>query len=111
MNRRMVWDPNQKHQVRELIRSLSKEKIVIISTHILEEVTAVCTRAMIIANGRVLADATPAELEARSRYHRAVTVELHTDDSLLPAMQGLPGVKARRNIRLHARSLHSDSCG
>ncbi|MET4707859.1 ABC transporter ATP-binding protein [Endozoicomonas lisbonensis] len=87
-------DPNQKHQVRELIRSLSKEKIVIISTHILEEVTAVCTRAMIIANGRVLADATPAELEARSRYHRAVTVELHTDDSLLPAMQGLPGVKA-----------------
>ena len=87
-------DPNQKHQVRELIRSLSKEKIVIISTHILEEVTAVCSRAMIIANGRVLADATPAELEARSRYHRAVTVELHADDSLLSAMQGLPGVKA-----------------
>ena len=87
-------DPNQKHQVRELIRSLSKEKTVIISTHILEEVTAVCTRAMIIANGRVLADATPAELEARSRYHRAVTVELHTEDSPLAEIEGLPGVRA-----------------
>lgn len=85
-------DPNQKHQVRELIRSLSKEKIVIVSTHILEEVTAVCTRAMIIASGRVLADATPAELEARSRYHRAVTVELENSENLLPQLQSLPGI-------------------
>ena len=85
-------DPNQKHQVRELIRSLSKDKIVIISTHILEEVTAVCTRAMVIANGRVLADASPAELEARSRYHRAVTVELETDQNILSDMQSIPGV-------------------
>ena len=63
-------DPNQKHQVRELIRGLSKEKMVIISTHILEEVAAVCTRAMIIAEGAIVADATPAELESRSHYHR-----------------------------------------
>ncbi|AMO55286.1 hypothetical protein GZ77_11070 [Endozoicomonas montiporae] len=87
-------DPNQKHQVRELIRSLSKDKIVIISTHILEEVSAVCSRAMIIANGRVLADATPSELEARSRYHHAVTVELDTDDNVQSAIEALPGVKA-----------------
>ncbi|MCL6270525.1 ABC transporter ATP-binding protein [Sansalvadorimonas sp. 2012CJ34-2] len=69
-------DPNQKYQVRELIRGLAKEKIVIISTHILEEVTVVCTRAIVIARGRVLADATPSELEARSRYHRAVCIDL-----------------------------------
>ena len=59
-------DPNQKHQVRELIRGLARERIVIISTHILEEVDAVCNRAIIIAGGRLLADATPKELAARS---------------------------------------------
>ncbi len=67
-------DPNQKQQVRDLIRSLSKEKIVIISTHILEEVTAVCSRVVIISDGRVVADCTPQELEMRSRYHGAVTI-------------------------------------
>ena len=67
-------DPNQKHHVRALIQQLAEDKIVVISTHILEEVTAVCSRAIIIANGRVLADASPAELEARSRYHRSLTV-------------------------------------
>lgn len=67
-------DPNQKHQVRDLIRSLSKDKIVIISTHILEEVTAVCTRAVIMANGSLIEDCAPEELERRSKFHRAVTV-------------------------------------
>jgi ABC-2 type transport system ATP-binding protein len=55
-------DPNQKHEVRELIRRMAPDKSIIISTHILEEVDAVCTRAMVIARGRILADATPAEL-------------------------------------------------
>jgi len=59
-------DPNQKHHVRELIRNLSQEKLVIVSTHILEEVSAVCTRAMIIARGKLLVDETPAALEKRS---------------------------------------------
>jgi len=67
-------DPNQKHQVREMIRGLSKEKIVIISTHILEEVTAVCTRAIIISNGKIVSDCTPGELEEKSQYHEAVTL-------------------------------------
>jgi ABC-2 type transport system ATP-binding protein len=57
-------DPNQKHEVRNLIRSMASDKAIVISTHILEEVSAVCTRAVIIARGRVVADATPAELEA-----------------------------------------------
>ncbi len=67
-------DPNQKHEVRSLIASMSADRTIIISTHILEEVHAVCSRAIIIAAGRVLADATPAELEARSRYHGAVSL-------------------------------------
>ena len=63
-------DPNQKHHVRELIRNLSQEKLVIVSTHILEEVSAVCTRAMIIARGKLLVDETPAALAARSATGR-----------------------------------------
>jgi len=59
-------DPNQKFEVRELIKSMAKDKIVVISTHILEEVEAVCTRAIIIANGKIVADETPQELLSRS---------------------------------------------
>jgi ABC-2 type transport system ATP-binding protein len=67
-------DPNQKHEVRSLINAMAKDKTIVVSTHILEEVHAVCTRAIIIAQGRILADASPAELEARSRYHQAVSL-------------------------------------
>lgn len=59
-------DPNQKYEVRELIKSMSTEKIIVISTHILSEVDAVCSRAMIIANGKVVANETPQQLIARS---------------------------------------------
>ena len=58
-------DPNQKHEVRALIQRMAPDKAIVISTHILEEVDAVCTRAMIIARGRVVADATPADLAAQ----------------------------------------------
>jgi ABC-2 type transport system ATP-binding protein len=58
-------DPNQKHEVRALIQQMAPDKAIVISTHILEEVDAVCSRAMIIAAGRVVADATPAALAAR----------------------------------------------
>lgn len=69
-------DPNQKHEVRALISAMSQNKAIIISTHILEEVEAVCTRAIIIANGRIVADATPAELLARSDRHNAVSIRI-----------------------------------
>jgi ABC-2 type transport system ATP-binding protein len=59
-------DPNQKHEVRELISAMSKDKIIVISTHILEEVDAVCSRAIIIAAGRILADETPKALARRA---------------------------------------------
>jgi ABC-2 type transport system ATP-binding protein len=58
-------DPNQKHEVRTLIRAMAPQKAIVISTHILEEVEAVCTRAIVIAGGRVIADETPAELARR----------------------------------------------
>ena len=86
-------DPNQKHEVRTLIQGLAKDKIVIVSTHILEEVHAVCTRAIIIANGRVVADATPDELEARSRYHQAVTVRADDLEAMKAALTGVAGVE------------------
>lgn len=69
-------DPNQKHEVRALIGEMARDKAIIISTHILEEVDAVCTRAVVIARGRLVADGTPAELESRSRWHNAVSVVL-----------------------------------
>ncbi len=85
-------DPNQKHEVRNLIQNLSKDKIVIVSTHILEEVSAVCTRAIIIAGGRILADGTPAQLEARSRYHGAVTLGLEHASNAQQVLSALPQV-------------------
>lgn len=65
-------DPNQKHEVRTLIRAMAKEKAIILSTHILEEVHALCSRAMIIAKGKVVFDGTPEELEGRSPTHHTV---------------------------------------
>jgi ABC-2 type transport system ATP-binding protein len=90
-------DPNQKHEVRALIREMAPGKTIVISTHILEEVDAVCTRAIIIAGGRLLADDTPAVLESRSRYHNAVTLTLAsaTDAARIEAaLKGVAGVAA-----------------
>jgi ABC-2 type transport system ATP-binding protein len=67
-------DPNQKHAVRALLRAMAPDKAILISTHLLEEVDAVCTRAVIIDRGRIVADGTPSELTARSRHHNAVTL-------------------------------------
>ena len=94
-------DPNQKHQVRGLIQSLAHDKIVIISTHILEEVSAVCTRAVVIASGKLVADGTPLELESRSRYHQAVTLvsSSELDQAALSALPGVAGVEENRSER------------
>jgi ABC-2 type transport system ATP-binding protein len=69
-------DPNQKYEMRGILTAMQSDKAIIISTHLLEEVEAVCSRAIIIARGRVLADATPAELAARSRFHNAVRLDI-----------------------------------
>lgn len=88
-------DPNQKHQVRKLIKRLAVDRIVIISTHILEEVSALCTRAMLISHGRLLVDETPYALQSRSRYHQAVTLlaEQPLDRQLLQALPGVVGLE------------------
>ena len=75
-------DPNQKHEVRELIGRMARDKIIVISTHLLEEVDAVCNRAIIIAHGKILADDTPRGLETRSRFHNAVSVKLANAEQL-----------------------------
>ena len=67
-------DPNQKHEVRRLLRDMGDAKAIVVSTHILEEVEAVCTRAIIIDQGRIVVDAKPDELVRRSRHHNAVAV-------------------------------------
>jgi len=77
-------DPNQKHEVRNLIRELGRSKAVIFSTHILEEVDAACTRAIIIDRGRIVAQGTPHELRALSAIAGAVTLQATgaSEDSL-----------------------------
>jgi ABC-2 type transport system ATP-binding protein len=83
-------DPNQKHEVRGLIREMASDKIIIISTHILEEVHALCNRAMIIADGRLLVDDSPAGLVARSRYHEAVTLVVEHPQQVASTLSELP---------------------
>lgn len=85
-------DPNQKHQVRRLIANMAKDKIVIISTHILEEVTAVCNRAVIIASGKKIFDGTPKELQEKSSFHHAVTIEVAQMPANIDALSELPQV-------------------
>jgi ABC-2 type transport system ATP-binding protein len=83
-------DPNQKQEVRNLIRDMSSEKIIVISTHLLEEVHALCNRAMIISDGRLLVDDTPAGLIARSRYHDAVTLVVEQPEKAASVLSELP---------------------
>jgi ABC-2 type transport system ATP-binding protein len=87
-------DPNQKHEVRELIHAMAASKAIVISTHILEEVEALCNRAIIIARGRIVADGTPEALRARSDRHNAVTLRLHADlvQRASDVLRPLPGV-------------------
>ena len=74
-------DPNQKQEVRQLVREMALSKAIIISTHILEEVNAVCTRAVILANGRIVADGTPGELESLASDHNAVSILLPSEEA------------------------------
>ena len=93
-------DPNQKHEVRNLIAGMAVDKAIIISTHILEEVDAVCTRAIIIADGKVVADETPEELLRRSQRHNAVSVRVGGEMSVARTLlQDLDGVASIETVR------------
>lgn len=86
-------DPKQILEIRELIRSLAGSHSVILSTHILPEATAVCQRVVIINNGRIVAEDTPAELSARLRESEKISVLLKTPPSNAgERLQSLPGV-------------------
>ena len=84
-------DPNQKHEVRELIRRMSEERTILVSTHILEEVEAVCTRALIISEGRLVGLGTPDELLSQSIYRNAITLSMSgvNAETLLEDLNGL----------------------
>jgi ABC-2 type transport system ATP-binding protein len=69
-------DPNQKHEVRQLIRKMGESKAIVFSTHILEEVDAACSRAIIIDRGRIVANGTPQELRRKSEWAGAVTLRI-----------------------------------
>lgn len=88
-------DPNQKHEIRQLIRRMGEKKAIIFSTHILEEVDAVCSRAIIIDRGRIVANGTPAELRQKSEWAGAVTLRATgiTAAALNQKFSSLPAVK------------------
>jgi len=86
-------DPNQKHEVRRLIEAMSVDRAIIISTHILEEVEAICHRAVIINQGRIVADGTPTELKSQSVYKNAVTM-------LLPEADAERAASALKNVKM-----------
>lgn len=90
-------DPNQKHQMRQVIQQMGQEKTIILSTHILEEMEAVCSRAIIISNGKMVVDGTPDELAAMSPHHNAVTIRAAEDGkaegkALVEKLQKIKGV-------------------
>lgn len=89
-------DPNQKHQVRKLISDMAAEKAIIISTHILEEVEAVCTRAVVINRGRIVADGTAEDLMRRMHYHGAVSLRVATEraDRAVEVLEAAANVSA-----------------
>jgi ABC-2 type transport system ATP-binding protein len=89
-------DPNQKHHVRNLIKEMAAEKAIVVSTHILEEVEAVCTRAVVIAKGRIVADGTAEELMCRVPYHGAVAIRI-------PAQHAKPAIKMLSALGVIAR--------
>ena len=104
-------DPNQKHHVRELIKAMAAEKAIIISTHILEEVEAVCTRAVVINRGTIVADGTAEDLLHRIRHHGAVSIRVPTERSeaairVLQAAKHVAGVETlgKANGHIHIRA-------
>ena len=109
-------DPNQKHEVRLMIREMSVTKAIIFSTHILDEVDTVCNRAMIIADGKVVADDTPKGLRRRSTFYGSVllTVNGTSHDDLTGSLERLDGVASvseveTKNDQLTLRIFPKDS--
>jgi ABC-2 type transport system ATP-binding protein len=88
-------DPNQTREIQGIIRAIGSEKAVVVSTHALQDVEAVCSRAIIVGRGRILAGGTIAELASRSRYHNAVRLGIPngSDPGIEAELSHLPGVR------------------
>src|SRR6266700_2237863 len=100
-------DPNQKHEVRGLIRRMGEKKAIVFSTHILEEVDAVCSRAIIIDRGKIVANGTPQELRQKSDWAGAVTLRVSgiNGTTLNQKLSQLPLVKRMTVLREDATSV------
>jgi ABC-2 type transport system ATP-binding protein len=101
-------DPVQKHDVREMIARLSRDKAIVISTHILEEVAAVCTRAAIIARGRILFDDSPAVFIGRHPHHGAVRVDLSQGASEAGIAETLAALEGVRRVERGEEDKHTE---
>ena len=106
-------DPNQKHEVRSLIREMAPRKAIILSTHLLEEVDAVCSRAVIISAGRIVSDGTPEDLHARAAGHNAVTLSLRgvAPESARAALAAVEGVREVEEVGGGRRGQDGDGSG
>ena len=87
-------DPNQKHEVRKLINQLKQDRTILVSTHILEEVEAICSRAIIISEGKIVGDGTPKDLLSRSIYHNAINLKIsaQSNQDVQQILLGIPSV-------------------
>ena len=88
-------DPNQKYEVRKLISQLKEDRTILVSTHILEEVEAICTRAIILSEGKIVGDGTPEELLSKSVYHNAINLKISVNPSqnVQQILLGIPSVE------------------
>jgi ABC-2 type transport system ATP-binding protein len=94
-------DPNQKHEVRNIIRRMGEKKAIIFSTHILEEVEAACTRAIIIDRGKIVANGTPEELKSKSDLAGAVSLRVVgvPSDTVRTKLSSIPGARKATVVR------------
>ena len=88
-------DPNQKYEVRKLISQLKEDRTILVSTHILEEVEAICTRAIILSEGKIVGDGTPEELLSKSVYHNAINFKISVkhNQNVQQILLGIPSVE------------------
>jgi ABC-2 type transport system ATP-binding protein len=100
-------DPNQKHEARQLIRRMGEKKVIVFSTHILEEVEAVCTRAIIIDRGKIVANGTPVELKQRSDVAGAVSLRVIgvSAETVKTRLSSVPGARKATIVREDAGSV------
>lgn len=104
-------DPNQRSEVRNLIRQLSRDHTIVLSTHVMQEVTAVCSRLLIINRGRLVADGSTAELASQARAHQIIELNIEGNNVVdeLKLIDGveqvdvLEGEDSRWRINLHVR--------